>query len=301
VLAEARATLESDLEALRRVIDQADEAGEDWLRDRRREHDELGDEVREKLDRIERIRRVLGLILPHLEAVARSLATAERFVQVEHRLLPEHAVAGEASRLALLLDLSSLWQVIRPGGNPAPPPRRVVRHTRWLAAAAVAILLGGGVAIAIAVGGGNKKRTNAQAPLTTPAAPTTTATSTAAVAAPSAPTVTQVSATFDQAQRATFYTVSAEASGQRTPTFEWKLTPPQADPTCDDFSVVAGKPNEAVWRHADTDGCNHATMGPAGHPGTVTVTVKTSAWECTATFFGTNTDQGPPARRCRRL
>ena len=81
----------------------------------------------------------------------------------------------------------------------------------------------------------------------------------------------------------------------------WKLTPPQADPTCDDFSVVAGKPNEAVWRHADTDGCNHTTMGPAGHPGTVTVTVKTSAWECTATFFGTNTDQGPPARRCRRV
>jgi hypothetical protein len=64
---------------------------------------------------------------------------------------------------------------------------------------------------------------------------------------------------------------------------------------------VRGKPNEAVWHHADTDGCNHTTMGPAGHPGTVTVTVKTNAWSCTATFFGTNTDQGPPARRCRRL
>ena len=52
VLAEARARLESDLENLRRVIDQADDAGEDWLRERRREHDELSEEVRAKLERV---------------------------------------------------------------------------------------------------------------------------------------------------------------------------------------------------------------------------------------------------------
>jgi hypothetical protein len=290
VLAESRATLVADLETLGRMIEQADQAGEDWLRDRRREHDELTEEVRDKLERIERIRRLLGLILPHLETVGRSLATAERFVQVEHRLLPEHAVSTEASRLLLLLDLSSLWQVVLPGET-APPPRRAVRRRRWPAVAAVVVLLGAGVGIALAVGGGSKKRTTAQAPVTTAAAPATSA---------PAPTVTPVSATFDEAQRATFYTVSAQST-DGTPTYDWKLTPPHADPTCDHFSVVNGKPNEAVWRHADTDGCNHATMGPAGHPGTVTVTVKTSAWECTATFFGTNTDQGPPARRCRRL
>jgi hypothetical protein len=303
VLAEARATLEGDLEALRRVIDEADEAGADWLRARRSEHEELSEEVRDKLDRVERIRRVLGLILPHLEAVARSLATTERVLQVEHRLHPDHAVAAEASRLTLLLDLSSLWHVVLPSGGATPPPRRVTRRTRWLAVAAFAILLGGGVAIALADSGGDKTRTTAEAPVTTAAAPaTSSSTSTDATpVAPVPPAVTPVSATFDEAQRATFYTVSAEGAGQGEPTFDWELTPPKTDPSCDDFAVVDGKPNEAVWRHADTDGCDHTTMGPAGHPGTVTVTVKTDAWECTATFFGSNTNQGPPARRCHRL
>ena len=161
---------------------------------------------------------------------------------------------------------------------------------RWLAVAAVVILLGGGVAIALAVGGGGgKKKQTAQEPITTTAAPTQ---------AP-APTVSPVRATFDPAQRATFYTVAAHAAGQGTPTYTWRLTPPKADPTCNHFSVVAGKPNEAVWRHADTDGCNHNVMGPAGHLGTVSVTVTTTAWECTATFFGTNTNHGPPAQHCR--
>jgi hypothetical protein len=289
-LAESRAMLETDLETLARVIEQADEAGDDWLRERRREHGELTAEVRDKLERVERIRRLLGLILPHLETVGRSLATAERFVQVERHLLPEHAVSAEAARLLLLLDLSSLWQVVLPGET-APPPRRAARRRRWPAVAVVVLLLGAGVGIALAVGGGSKKRTTAQAPVTTAAAPATRA---------PAPTVTPVSATFAEAQRATFYTVSAQST-DGPPTYDWKLTPPQADPTCDHFSAVNGKPNEAVWRHADTDGCNHGTMGPAGHPGTVTATVKTSAWACTATFFGTNTHRGPPARRCRRL
>ena len=176
------------------------------------------------------------------------------------------------------------------------PPRRVVRRRRWLAPAAVVVLLGGGVGIALAVGGGSKKRTIAQAPISTAGPPTTAA---SASTAPPAPAVSPVRATFDPAQKATFYTVSA--SGQGSPSFAWRLTPPPADPTCDHFSVVAGKPNEAVWHHADTDGCNHNAMGPAGHLGTVTVTVKTVAWECTATFFGTNTSQGPPARRCKQL
>ena len=152
--------------------------------------------------------------------------------------------------------------------------------------------------IALAVGGGGKKRTTAQAPIST-AGPPTTAASAPASTTPPAPALSPVRATFDPAQKATFYTVSA--SGQGSPSFAWRLTPPPADPTCDHFSVVAGKPNEAVWHHADTDGCNHNAMGPAGHLGTVTVTVKTAAWECTATFFGTNTSQGPPARRCKQL
>jgi hypothetical protein len=186
VLAEARAALENDLEALRHVIARAEDAPEEWRAEHRREHEELTEEVREKLERVERIRRVLGLTLPHLQAVVRSLTTAERFVAVEHRLLPHHAAASEASRLTLLLDLSSLWQEVLPGGSPAPPPRRVVRRERWLALAAVVILLGGGIAIALAVSGGGTKRTTAQTPLTTAAAPST---STAAGNTPPAPLV----------------------------------------------------------------------------------------------------------------
>ena len=302
VLAEARAQLEGDLQALHDVIERADDAAEEWLHARRTEHGALTEEVRVKLDRIERIRSVLGLIMPHLQAVARSLATAERFVAVEHRLLPEHAVAAEASRMSLLLDLASLWETVLPGGPPAARAQRehASRPRRRLLIAAIVVLIGAGIGIAFAVSGGGKKKTVAPVSTTTATTATTTTatTTTPAAAVPAAPKVSPVRATFDQNLRATFYTINASEQGGCPPSYTWTLTPPKADPNCNRFTTV--HPNEAVWHHADTDGCNHALMGPAGHLGTVTVTVKNAFWTCTATFFGTNTTSGPPAQRCTR-
>ena len=299
VLAEARKQIEGDLHELRGVIERAEGAAEDWLKARRAEHIELTEEVRVKLERIERTRKVLGLILPHLQVVARSLATAERFVSVEHRLMPAHAAAAEASRLSLLLDLSTLWETALPAG--AAPPERGSRtpRTRMLVIAAIVVLIGAVVGIAFAVGGGKKKTVSPISTIASTAATTTTTATTTTATVPPAPTVSPVEATFDPNLRATFYTINVSERGGGTPTYSWKLTPPKADPTCNAFSTV--KPNEAVWHHSDTDGCNHALMGPAGHLGTVTVAVKNAFWTCTATFFGTNTTSGPPAQRCTRV
>jgi hypothetical protein len=59
-----------------------------------------------------------------------------------------------------------------------------------------------------------------------------------------------------------------------------------------------------VWHHGDiglnpgipTYGCDHLLMGPSGHQGVVTVTVSRGTEECTATYDGTNSGVGPPAR-----
>jgi hypothetical protein len=53
----------------------------------------------------------------------------------------------------------------------------------------------------------------------------------------------------------------------------------------------------AAWHHAGTDGCTHNGVQ---HLGTVHVTVTTSAWRCTASFFGTLTQTGASNQRCRR-
>jgi hypothetical protein len=302
VLAEARKQLEGDLQELHGVIERAEGAAEEWVRARRAEHDELTEEVRVKLERIERMRKALGLIMPHLQAVARSLATAERFVAVEHRLLPEHAVAAEASQMSLLLDLASLWETVLPGGPPGSRAQRSRTSRRPLLIAAIVVLIGAGIGIAFAVSGGGKKKavapvsTSTTTQTTTTSAPTTT---TPAVTVPAAPKVSPVQATFNPSLRATFYTVNVSEAGGGAPSYAWKLTPPKGDPTCNKFTIV--KPNESVWHHADTDGCNHALMGPAGHLGTVSVLVENTFWKCTATFFGTNTTSGPPAQRCTKV
>ena len=301
VLAEARKQLEGDLQELRGVIDRANDAAEDWVRARGAEHADLTEEVRVKLERVERMRKMVGRIMPHLQAVVRSLTTAERFISVEHRLLPEHAVAAEASQASILLDLSMLWTTTLPGGGElvTSRPSRQAR-TRILVIAAILVIVGVGAAIALSLGGGGKKKTVPPvSTTTTPATTTTAATTTPAATVPSAPTVSPVQATFNPNLRATFYTISVSEQGGGPPSYSWKLTPPKGDPTCSKFSTV--KPSEAVWHHADTDGCNHALMGPAGHLGTVTVTVKNSFWTCTATFFGTNTTSGPPAQRCTKV
>lgn len=176
VLAESRRLLESDLAALAGVITGAVGAEEVWLHDRRDEHGALTTEVKEKLERVERTRRVLGLFLPHLQAIARSLATAEKAMSLEQRLFPQHVAAVEASRQLMLVDLGSLWEAGVPFEAPRHGPRHRPRHNGKLALAGGAVVVAAAVAIPLAV-------SNSKHAPTTPVAATTTAPATTAAAA----------------------------------------------------------------------------------------------------------------------
>lgn len=178
VLAESRRLLEADLAALAGVITGAAGAEEAWLHDRRGEHGALTTEVKEKLERVERTRRVLGLFLPHLQAIARSLATAEKAMSLEQRLFPQHVAAAEASRQLMLADLGSLWEAGVPFEAPRHrPPRHRPRHRGKLALAGGAVVVAAAVAIPLALS--NSKH----APTTPVAATTTTQAATTAAAA----------------------------------------------------------------------------------------------------------------------
>ena len=294
VLAEARRKLEQDLDKLRGVHEGAHAAPADWREARRTEHAELTEEVREKLEKVERIRRALGLLLPHLQAIARTLAAVQKVQALARRLEPQHAAGVEAARMSLLLGLGGLWEGALEHA-PRPRARRPRVRARWLVAAAAVIVVA--VLAAVLASGGKKKAapvvTTTATPTVTTVAPTTTA---APPSVPKAPKLSPVKAVFSEAQRATFYTISAVAPGQAM-TVTWRLTTPPGNPTCNKFHPVAGKPDEAVWHHADTDGCTHNGIQ---HDGTVHVTVTTSAWRCTASFFGTLTRTGPSNQRCTR-
>jgi hypothetical protein len=105
--------------------------------------------------------------------------------------------------------------------------------------------------------------------------------------------VSAVEAVFSDAERATTYTVEVQTS--EPVEYAWSLEPPADDPTCRDFGPTPGAPNEAVWRHADTDGCTHVGTE---HLGTVSVVVSTPGWTCAASFEGSETRSGPPPSRC---
>ncbi|HEY5058128.1 MAG TPA: hypothetical protein VII51_03835 [Gaiellaceae bacterium] len=167
---------------------------------------------------------------------------------------------------------------------------------RWAAAAAAAAVLVAVLALVFSSGGKEQA-----APPPSPPATTATSTTTAAAPAPpppvpKQPNLTPVKAVFSEAQRATFYRISAAAPGQVV-TYMWRLAPPKDNPTCNKFHQVAGTPSEAVWHHASTDGCTHNGIQ---HLGTVYATATTSAWRCTASFFGTLTQTGASNQRCFR-
>ncbi len=87
VLAEARVTLERDLGELRTVLDAAGGAPAEWLTARHVELGALTEEVRQKLERIERVRRLLAAMLPHLQLLTRALAAAEKLQALDARLI----------------------------------------------------------------------------------------------------------------------------------------------------------------------------------------------------------------------
>jgi hypothetical protein len=297
VLAQARLQLERDLGELETMLAAAGDAPAEWRAARRSELEALTEEVREKLERLEKTRRALAALLPHLQTVTRAVATAERLQALEGRLDPGLGAGAEAARLLLLLDLSALLAAIVPAGaSPGRTQSPNRGRTRWLVAAALALVAGAGVAIAFAVSGGSGK----QAALSTssPPPPATSTQTTVPTPPPPAPTVSPVKAEFVEGQKATFYAVAVRATRQGAPAYTWHLAPPADDPGCNRFGPVPGSPGRAVWHHADTDGCSHTGTE---HLGTVTVTVTTTAWRCTATFVGTLTRTGAPPQRCAQL
>ena len=292
VLHEARAKLEADLDALRSIHEGADEAPEEWRSARRAEHAELAEEVRVKLEKIERIRGVLLQFLPQLQAVTRALAVVQKLHQLEGRLEPAPAAGVEAARASLALQANVLWDGALPEGGPAPRVRRLSRRVKWTAAA-LAVVIAAIVGIALA-GGSSPKPKPVVIETTKAPTPTTTA---AASTVGAKPDLLPVKAVFDPNQRATFYTVGVEQGGEPVVAYRWALTTPPGNPTCNKFAPVPGKPNEAVWHHANTDGCTHNGIQ---HDGTVHVTALSAHWACTESFFGTLTRTGSPNAQCTR-
>jgi len=293
VLAEARAKLQADLDALQAVHENAHEAPAEWRAARKVEHTELTQEVHEKLDKIERIRGILFRLLPNLQAVTRALGVVQKLHALEGRLDPAPAAGVAAAQASLILDAGGLWDGVLPGPLPAPRIRRVSKRTRWVAVAA-AVVIGVIVGIAIAGGGSNKPKPVVIETSTAATPPTTTA---AAPTVGPKPSLLPVKAVFDPNQRATFYTIGVEQGGESVLSYRWTLTTPPGNPTCNKFAPIPGKPNEAVWHHAPTDGCTHNGIQ---HDGTVHVAVLTAHWSCKESFFGTLTRTGTPNAQCLR-
>ncbi len=109
VLREAREKLQQDLDALRGIHEGADDAPEEWREARRAEHAELTEEVRVKLEKIERIRGVLFRILPNLQAVTRALSVVQKLHALEGRLEPAPAAGLAAAQAALVVDADEVW------------------------------------------------------------------------------------------------------------------------------------------------------------------------------------------------
>lgn len=290
VLAEARAKLQGDLDALREIHENAREAPDEWRAARRSEHAELTDEVHEKLEKIERIRGVLVRLVPNLQAVTRALGVVQKLHALEGRLDPAPAAGVAAARASLVLDLGGLWEGALPGAAPAPRVRRLSKRVRWVGGAVVLVVVAAAV-IAVASGSSKPKPVVIETP---GAAPTTTV---AAATIGAKPVVLPIKAAFDPNRRATFYTVGVEQGGEEVTAYRWSLTPPPGNPTCNTFAPIPGKPNEAVWHHADTDGCTHNGVQ---HAGTVHVTLVSAHWSCTESFFGTLTRTGAPNSQCVR-
>ncbi|MGH2934802.1 MAG: hypothetical protein ACRDL2_09880, partial [Gaiellaceae bacterium] len=185
-----------------------------------------------------------------------------------------------------------LWEALQPGEVPAARIR-ARRWTRW-AAAAAAVVIGAVVGFVLT------DRTSSPKPVvveTTPVAVTTIPAATTAPAIGAKPSLLPVQAVFDPNRRATFYTVSVEQGGEEVTAYRWSLEPPPGNQTCNTFAPVPGKPNQAVWHHADTDGCTHNGIQ---HDGTVHVDVVSAHWSCTESFFGTLTRSGAKNERCLR-
>jgi hypothetical protein len=188
----------------------------------------------------------------------------------------------------------------------------IIKRPATLGALGAVALAGIGIGVAATGGVGGSSTTattvTTSLPTTTaaPAAAGATATSSSAPVVVPPPTLTPVQAVFTQSAFHTIYTENATPGiiGQ-TLSYAWSVSIPN-DPECAaGFKGNTPQSNQATWYHADASQggpCNHAGQdyGASGHPGTVTVVVSAGSWHCTATIYGTITQQGPTPSQCTR-
>jgi len=123
--------------------------------------------------------------------------------------------------------------------------------------------------------------------------------------------ISPIDANFDEADRATYYTVPTvtNPSGGAI-AFRWTLSLQAVDPNAgvDNGCVntrgggFSGTGSFFMWAHGNTgdpvhdDGCDHSLEGQYGHQGLITVRVSNSRGQsCTATYKGTESSALAPA------
>ena len=232
--------------------------------------------MREKLEKLEKIRRVLGLILPHLQLSARALGAVEKARSIDGRIDARLAAGVDAVRMSLLLTAGEVANACLPESRHAIRPRRPLPRRGLIVAAAAAVC---------SRGGRGRPRPSPAGSGKSPA-PNTILNVTPRQAVPAPPSVSPLHSTFNPAHKATFYSIKVAAAHQGKLIYSWHLAPPKGNASCNKFGSIFGSPNRAVWHHAATDGCTHLGVQ---HLGTVTVTIRSRYWQCTASFFGTLT------------
>jgi hypothetical protein len=105
-------------------------------------------------------------------------------------------------------------------------------------------------------------------------------------------------ANFVPAQSQTVYTQRATNPDGRDLRYRWTLVE-HNDPTCINFEPNEPREHQAIWHHADNQGCNHNLEGQNGHVGTITVVVRDGKFECAAFYSGSNDGAGPQPPRCQ--
>jgi len=130
----------------------------------------------------------------------------------------------------------------------------------------------------------------------------------------SEPRLAPLHAKFIPADSKTVYTENAVDPDGRTLYYHYSLTVSVDTECARGFSGPLTAPiadrlarNQAVWHHAESDGCSHELEGPNGHQGTIEVVVTDNVFRCTATFEGTQgpngaaEGDGPTPPPCARL
>jgi len=137
----------------------------------------------------------------------------------------------------------------------------------------------------------------------------------AALNSTSSVSLSPITATFQQVEYATHFTVHASDTSGKSLSYTWSLklqlidksratnpgTPGSAaavDLGCSNQGKLSATTSEFIWKHGDASlgNCDHSKMGPSGHQGKVTVVVSDGLWVCTASYGGTNSGVGTAAK-----